>query len=78
MLGTHRLIVDEWAEVGDLLRPYADDSFWQLPDLDPANIYVIGRVVLKENWQVISDWATRHPGRIVFSNPAEGSQTMLL
>ena len=78
MLGTHKIIVDEWAEVWDLLQPYADGSFWQLPELDPANIYVIGRVLLKDNWQVITDWATQHPGRIIFSNPAEGSETVLL
>lgn len=78
MLGKHKLIVDEWAEVWDLLQPYADGSFWQLPELDPHNIYVIGRVLLKQNWQTITDWATQHPGRIVFSNPAEGSETVLL
>lgn len=78
MLGAHKIVVDEWAEVWDLLQPYADDSFWQLPDLDPANVYIVGRVILKENWQHITDWATDHPGRIVFSNPAEGSETILL
>lgn len=78
MLGQHKIIVDEWAEVWDLLKPYADDSFWQMPELDPANIYVIGRVLLRDNWQTITDWATKYPGRIVFSNPAEGSETVLL
>ena len=78
MLGTHKIIVDEWAEVWDLLKPYADGSFWQMPDLDPANTYIIGRVVLKENWTAITDWAALHPGRVVFSNPAEGSETILL
>ncbi len=78
MLGTHKIIVDEWAEVWDLLKPHADGSFWQMPALDPENIYIIGRVLLKENWQAITDWATEHPGRVVFSNPAEGSETILL
>jgi hypothetical protein len=78
MLGPHKLVVDEWAEVWDLLKPYADESFWQLPDLDPANIYIIGRVLLKNNWQTITDWATQHPGKIIFSNPAEGSETIKL
>lgn len=80
MLGNYKIIVDEWAEVWDLLRPYADASFWQWSDvtLDPANIYIVGRVILKDNWQAITDWATKHPGRIIFSNPAEGSQTILL
>ena len=78
MLGQHKIIVDEWAEVWDLLKPYADGSFWQLPELDPANIYIVGRVVLKEHWQTITDWATSNPGRVIFSNPAEGSETILL
>jgi hypothetical protein len=78
MLGTHRIVVDEWAEVWDLLKPYADDSFWQLPDLDPGNIYIVGRVILKDKWTEITQWATEHPGRIVFCNPAEGSETILL
>jgi hypothetical protein len=80
MLGKHRIIVDEWAEVWDLLKPYADGSFWRWSDLDldPNAVYVVGRVVLKENWKPITDWARAHPGRVVFSNPAEGSQTILL
>lgn len=78
MLGAHKIIVDEWAEVWDLLQPYSDGSFWQLPNLDPANIYIVGRVLLKQHWQTITDWATQHPGRIIFSNPAEGSETIKL
>jgi hypothetical protein len=80
MLGNHRIIVDEWAEVWDLLKPYADGSFWRWSDLtlDPDTVYIVGRVVLKENWQAIIDWAHQHPGKIVFCNPAEGSQTILL
>jgi len=79
MLGTHKLIVDEWAEVWDLLQPYADESFWQWPDtLDPQATYIVGRVLLKENWTAITEWATQHPGQIIFSNPAEGSETIKL
>ena len=71
--------MDEWAEVWDLLKPYADGSFWQWPTaLDPDAVYIVGRVVLKENWYAITEWATQHPGSVIFSNPAEGSQTILL
>jgi hypothetical protein len=78
MLGPHKLIVDEWAEVWDLLKPYANDSFWQWPEsFDEQAFYIVGRVVLKENWTAITDLANRYPGRIVFSNPAEGSETVL-
>ena len=79
MLGNRKIIVDEWAEVWDLLKTHADGSFWQWPaELDPEAIYIVGRVVLKENWAAITEWATKHPGHIVFSNPAEGSETILL
>ncbi len=80
MLGIHKIVVDEWAEVWDLLKPHADESFWQWSDVDfdPVNVYIVGRVVLKDNWQAITDLATKYPGRIIFSNPAEGSETILL
>lgn len=79
MLGAHKLIVDEWAETWDLLKPYADESFWQWPEsFDPAARYIVGRVVLKENWAKITALADQYPGRIIFSNPAEGSETVLL
>jgi hypothetical protein len=80
MLGTHKLIVDEWAETWDLLKPHADSSFWRWSDVDfdPACRYIVGRTVLKENWAAITELATQYPGRIIFSNPAEGSETILL
>ena len=79
MLGSHKIIVDTWAEVYDLLKPYADGEFWQWPaELDPDSVYIVGRVLLKQHWTEITAWATQHPGRIVFSNPAEGSETVLL
>lgn len=79
MLGTHRIYVDEWAEVYDLLKASADASFWQWPDqLDPQAVYIVGRVLLKQHWAEITAWADQHPGHIVFSNPAEGSETILL
>jgi hypothetical protein len=79
MLATYKLVVDEWAEVWDLLQPYADASFWQWPDsFDEKAFYIVGRVVLKENWTTITELANRYPGRIIFSNPAEGSESVLL
>lgn len=75
-----KLIVDEWAEVADLLKPYATETFWKFHDVElQSNAhYIIGRVQLKENWSKITDWANKYPGRIIFSNPAEGSETILL
>lgn len=79
MLGQHKIIVDEWAEVYDLLRAHADGSFWQWPNEPDADaVYIVGRVVLRDKWASIVDWATQHPGQVIFSNPAEGSETILL
>ena len=78
MLGNRKIIVDEWAEIWDLLKTHADGSFWQWPtELDSESVYIVGRVVLRENWQSITNWATEHPGHVIFSNPAEGSETVL-
>jgi hypothetical protein len=35
-------------------------------------------VVLRDKWAEITAWADQHPGQVVFSNPAEGSETILL
>jgi len=80
MLGKHRIILDQWSEVYDLLRDYADQEFWRFADVDfdPEAITIIGRVQLKENYYRICDLAERYPGRVMFCNPAEGSQTILL
>jgi hypothetical protein len=78
MLGTHKLIVDEWAEIWDLLHPYADEGFWQWPsEFDPSARYIVGRVLLAQHRKEIAALADQYPGRIIFSNPAEGSETIL-
>jgi hypothetical protein len=80
MLGNRRLVIDQWAEVYDLLSPYADETFWQWTDVefDPGAIYVVGRLIVKENWQSIRNLCEQYPGAIVFCNPAEGSETIKL
>lgn len=80
MLGQHKIVCDEWAEVWDLLRPYADAHFWRWQDVDfdPGAVYIVGRNTVKEHWLEITELSTQYPGRIVFCNPAEGSQTVLL
>ena len=80
MLGNRRLVVDEWAEVYDLLQNYADDSFWQWSDVvfDPDTVYIVGRLTVKNHWSHIRDLCEQWPRRIVFCNPAEGSETVKL
>ena len=80
MLHNRRIVLDQWSEVYDLLRDYADQEFWRFSELefDPDAITIIGRVQLKENYYRVCELAERYPGRIMFCNPAEGSQTILL
>lgn len=80
MLGNHRIVLDQWSEVYDLLRDHADGEFSRFLDLefDPDAVTIIGRVQLKENYYRVCDLAEKYPGRIMFCNPAEGSQTILL
>lgn len=79
MLGSHKIIVDEWCEVWQHLEPYADDCFWQWPDsFDETAFYILGRTVLEQSREHVLELAQRYPGRIIFSNPAEGSYTILM
>jgi hypothetical protein len=79
MLGTHKLVVDEWCEVWRMLEPYADASFWQWPDaFDDSAFYIIGRTALERHRDVVLPLAQRYPGHVIFANPAEGSQTILM
>jgi hypothetical protein len=79
MLGKHKIIVDTFAEVYDILRPYADGEFWDFSKepIDSTAIYLIGRLQLKQNLEKITDMVNHRPGSVIFCNPAEGSQTIL-
>ncbi len=79
MLGPHKLIVDEWCEVWRLLEPHADASFWQWPDtFDHTAFYIVGRTAFERHRDAILPLTQRYPGQIIFANPAEGSQTILM
>lgn len=79
MLGPHKIVVDEWSELWDLLKPYADHSFWQWPDtFDQHAFYIVGRTMFEQHRDTILALATRYPGHVIFSNPAEGSYTILM
>jgi hypothetical protein len=79
MLGKHKIIVDTFAEVYDILRPYADGEFWDFSNepIDTTATYLIGRLQLKQNLEKITDMVNQRPGSVIFCNPAEGSQTIL-
>lgn len=80
MLGNRKLVLDTFCEVYDQLKPWADAEFWNFAehDLIPNAVYLIGREQFKNNRDRIVDLANTDTIRVVLSNPAEGSETLLM
>jgi len=78
MLGRPRLVIDTMSEVFTLLKPYADEVFWDFGSvaLDPGSVYVIGRQHLLDQMQRIRTAAETGQYTMVFANSAEGSWTL--
>ena len=78
MLGNRRLVVDNFSEVVDLLRPMADEFFYNFDMITPVagSIYVIGRQQMIDNPSKIRDMAMSGQYIIVFGNSAEGAWTL--
>ena len=79
MLGNRKLILDNFCEVYDLLKPWMDQDIWDFKnwDLFPGAIYLISRKELFANIDKIRDIAQFDRAKIIISNPAEGSETMV-
>lgn len=79
MLGNRKLIVDRYSEVFDLLKHWCDGDFYDLNEhtLVPGAIYVIGRTEFKDHQQEIKQWVAEDKVKVVLSNPAEGSSTLI-
>ena len=73
-----RLALDTFCEVHDLLQPYADREFWDFANepIVPNTVYLISRAQFFKNINLIKQLSDRTDIRIVFSNPAEGSETL--
>jgi hypothetical protein len=78
MLGNRKLILDNFCEVADLLKPWADDEFWDFPnhEIVPGAIYLIGRHRFLESLGRIKEIVQNNQATIFLSNPAEGSSTL--
>jgi len=78
MLDKPRLVIDSMSEVFELLKPYADEIFWDFDTvaLRPGSVYVIGRQHLLDHMQLIRTAAETRQYTIVFANSAEGSWTL--
>jgi hypothetical protein len=83
MLGTRKLILDTWCEVYDLLKPWADGEFYDFAkhlqdgELVAGATYLIGREQTRLNVPKLRELVENNTIKMVFSNPAEGSETMI-
>ena len=79
MLGNRKLIVDTFCEVYDLLRPIADAEFWDFGTvvIEPGAVYLISRKEFNTHVERIRQIAEQDIATIIFSNPHEGSWTMI-
>jgi len=78
MLGNRRLVVDTMSEVYNLLKPWIDQSFWDLKKVNPVpgSIYVFGRQHFLDFLPTIRELAETGKYILVFGNSAEGAWTL--
>lgn len=74
-----KIYVDEWCEVFDLLQPVIDGSFWNFEevDIEPDSVYVLGRLEFDRCRDRIVDVVENQRAYVIFSNPSEGSTSMI-
>ena len=82
MLGNRKLILDTHCEIYSMIKDHADGIFWDFRDhvnkkqLVAGAVYVIGREQMRKNSAQIRDLVVSNTVDVVFSNPAEGSETI--
>jgi hypothetical protein len=78
MLGNRKLILDTFCEVYDLLEPWMDHDFWNFAahEIIPNAVYVISRKETLANIDKVRHMIENRLAVVVFSNPAEGSETL--
>jgi hypothetical protein len=79
MLGSRKLVLDTFCEVYELLEPWMDHDFWDFAnhEIVPDAIYLISRKELFANIDKVRHCVENNLARVVFSNPAEGSETLV-
>lgn len=83
MLGNRKLVLDHNSEVYPLLKNWVDLAFYDFKkhmddgEFIPGAVYLIGREQINLNVDTVKELATSGVIKIVFSNPAEGSWTMV-
>jgi hypothetical protein len=82
MLNNRKLVLDTFCEVYDLIKPWADAEFWNFEEhlasgqFIPGAVYLIGRRQFFLNSDRIRELVETDQLSVIFSNPAEGSDTM--
>ena len=78
MLGNRKLVSDTMSEVFDILKPWTDQSFWDLNQIapEPGGIYVFGRQHFLDYMPKILEMSETGKYIIVFGNSAEGAWTL--
>ena len=78
MLDNHRLVIDNFSEVYDILLPWADETFYDFSQIQPiaGSIYIIGRQQLLDNKDRIRQMCNSGLYVMIFGNSAEGSWTL--
>ena len=74
-----KLVLDTFCEVYDLLKPWAHAEFWDFAkhEIVPGAVYLIGRQQFEANVSRIIELASAGVCKIILSNPAEGSETLV-
>jgi hypothetical protein len=78
MQKNYKLVVDNFAEVNGMLRPWIDEEFWDFSTVEPTPgaVYMIGRQQLIDNRQKVKDMAHSGQYTVIFNNSAEGAWTL--
>jgi hypothetical protein len=79
MLGNRKFVADTFCEIHALVKPWIDDEFWDFSQhtIIPGAIYIIGRRQFMDHCEQIKELAESGTIFPIFSNPMEGSDTMV-
>ena len=74
-----KLYVDYYCEIANILVPWTVQQFYGFEKLtiESDAIYIVGRIQLRDNAEQIRRIVTERTARVIFSNPAEGSETFV-
>ena len=78
MINDRRLVLDNFSEVIDLLKPLADEFFYDFGQIEPVpnSVYVIGRQQMIDHPAKIREMSQSQQYTMIFGNSAEGAWTL--